>query len=363
MTHKPMITAVLGTMLLAAAVFPNPAALAADTLSSQPITTFTLAQKNSTALMVKGYATVPLKDLASSLGWQITLKSNGYYELKKGTKVLTLKSNEAQILQGKQATALPVPVRLVNQRLYVPVRAVTQLLGAETIWESSTKTIKIVAKGNGATAPEVHYAFTKDTEGWTSGFADLPVDHGQADFQLNSGVGVIPLAAGTTTRGFMLSGMNRSDDLFMFLTRTLSSTEGIKPNTNYTVSLSFDMATSEGGEQMGVGGSPAQSVYVKAGIVNTAPKVIANDASSTGTPHLALNLDKGIQSVGGKDLLLLGNVEKPTPESAGYELKHFEQEFSVSSNASGKLYVIIGTDSGYEGLTSLYYTNIDISFH
>ena len=343
-------------MLLTAALAPAAGAFAADASEGKTVQTYNLSSGHSTVRMSGSYATVPLKDLAVSLGWNISYASSGIYELRKDGAVLTVQVNSAWITHGTGRTSLPVPVRIINQKLYAPVRAVTSLLGGDTVWDPSSRTITIMQDSSTPADILLRYTFAKDAEGWIAGSADLPVDHAGADYQLRSGQALIPLAGKPKTSGFMLSGMNRSDDLFMFLTRKLGSAEGIKPDTEYRIHLSFDLATSEGSSGMGIGGSPAQSVYVKAGIVNKAPAVIEDN--SNGTPYYRLNLDKGNQSTDGKDMALLGNIEKPGEGNEGYALKHFDQEFTVKSNTSGELYLIIGTDSGYEGLTSIYYTNI-----
>ena len=61
------------------------------------------------------------------------------------------------------------------------------------------------------------YNFDEGDEGWTAGFADLPVDYDQDIYELGSGHRALP--SGLTGSGMYLQGHNRSDDLFMYLTR------------------------------------------------------------------------------------------------------------------------------------------------
>ena len=58
------------------------------------------------------------------------------------------------------------------------------------------------------------YDFGSDAEGWTFGFADLPVDFDQSIFELDHGHR--PLPDGLEGSGVYVQGHNRSDDLFMF---------------------------------------------------------------------------------------------------------------------------------------------------
>ncbi|PZE21547.1 hypothetical protein [Paenibacillus xerothermodurans] len=198
------------------------------------------------------------------------------------------------------------------------------------------------------------YDFSDGYQGWFVDFADLPVDYLNNDYRLQHKTDVIPLSAKKASHGLFVSGMNRSDDLFMFITKKLDRSQGISPNTKYQVTLEFDIATNAAEGLIGIGGSPGESVFVKAGISNRQPMTTIADS------YYHLNLDKGNQATGGKDMQVLGTLEKLNTEDDSYELKHFTQTFEAESNEKGELYVIIGTDSGYEGLTSIYYTNISL---
>lgn len=154
----------------------------------------------------------------------------------------------------------------------------------------------------------------------------------------------------------MIQGHNRSDDLFMYIARGLTEKDGLKPNTKYNVKLSFDLATNIPAGMMGIGGSPGESVYVKAGVVSREPKV--EDKGG----QLEINIDKGQQANGGREAELLGNIVKENSEDETYQYKHFEKTCELTTNSMSEAWIIIGTDSGFEGLTKLYYTNIEVSF-
>ncbi len=76
-----------------------------------------------------------------------------------------------------------------------------------------------------------------------------------------------------------------------------------------------------------------------------------------------INIDKGNQSTGGKDALVLGNI------GAGNDVNEYtlitrsnaENPLTAQTNAQGDLWLIVGTDSGYEGLTQLYYNRISVT--
>jgi len=201
------------------------------------------------------------------------------------------------------------------------------------------------------------YDFDRDAEGWVTGFADLPADYEDELYQLDSGHRELPSELGGS--GIYIQGHNSSDDLFMFLKKKV---DGLKPETSYLVTFRIDLATNVAEGMMGIGGSPGESVYVKAGATEVEP-LVAEDASD----YLRMNIDKGNQAQEGKDMINLGNVAHPELGESGtekYKIKSLDNEgraFQVTTDADGGLWFIVGTDSGFEGLTALYYSNISIS--
>lgn len=210
--------------------------------------------------------------------------------------------------------------------------------------------------GCGPKPVNVTFRFENDTAGWQGYFADLPAQYEEGIYELEFKHAPVPVA-GKNDKGLMLKGHNRSDDLFMFIARKFDRKDGLKPNTAYKVRLSFDLATNVPGGLIGIGGSPGESVYVKAGLVNSDPEpVVAADG------YYRVQLDKGNQAGGGKGIVTLGHVAKSGSDADSYQYKSFEAEFEVTTNEKGEAWVVIGTDSGFEGLTQVYYTNIKVVF-
>ena len=197
-----------------------------------------------------------------------------------------------------------------------------------------------------------NFGFARGPEGWTPGFADLPVDYDQATYDLDRGYRLLP--EGLDGRGMYLQGHNRSDDLFMYLKTQVG---GLRPNTTYAVSVSIDLATNVPAGLIGIGGSPGSSVFVKAGASAIEP--IAEEGDNR---HLRMNIDKGNQSQGGESMVVIGNVANPEVERNEYRIKTLDnrdQPLAVDTDSEGSVWLIVGTDSGFEGLTALYYTGID----
>ena len=200
--------------------------------------------------------------------------------------------------------------------------------------------------------PEAAFDFEDDAEGWTVGFADLPVKFDRSTFELDHGHR--PLPDGLGGSGIYVQGHNRSADLFMFLKRQVG---GLRPNTSYAVSVSIDLATNVPAGLAGIGGSPGESVFVKAGASTIEPTVEEVD-----NQHLRMNIDKGNQSQGGESMAVLGDVAHPEVRGSEYRIKTLDNSDApliVDTDSEGRVWLIVGTDSGFEGLTALYYSRIN----
>ena len=211
------------------------------------------------------------------------------------------------------------------------------------------------------TAPAVAFTFDDGTEGWVGGFADLPVDHADHGYDVDFSYGDTPVS-GEENKGLLLTGNNHSDDLFMYIARKFDSSDGLTPGAAYTVDLSFNMATNAAPGMMGIGGSPGESVYIKAGVVDTEPQ---SEPGTGDSARYVLNLDKANQSQSGEDMVVVGDAAKSEGDGQdddSYQYKAFSHTFEAVANESGELWVIIGSDSGFEGTSLLYYDDIGVSF-
>ena len=203
---------------------------------------------------------------------------------------------------------------------------------------------------------EFTYTFADDDEEWNADFADLPADYDEALYELDSEWRELPddLAG----HGIYIQGHNRSDDLFMFLKREIG---GLAPGAPYQATFRLVLASNIPPGLAGIGGSPGESVYIKVGATSGEP-LIVEDASG----WLRMNIDKGNQAREGEDMINIGDMANPnlTQAMAGsYELMEQNsagRDFGVTADEDGVLWFIVGTDSGFEGLTSLYYDRITV---
>jgi len=130
------------------------------------------------------------------------------------------------------------------------------------------------------------------------------------------------------------------------------------------VDFSIDLASNTPEGMMGIGGSPGESVYIKAGAVNIEPEFFTDDID-----WLRLNFDKGNQATEGADMINLGTVANPnidlgTFTGEEYALMNLNNQmipFTVTSDKDGSIWVLVGSDSGFEGATTIYYDAITIN--
>jgi heat shock protein HslJ len=200
------------------------------------------------------------------------------------------------------------------------------------------------------------YTFEEDEEEWIAGFADLPADYDPGIYELDSDWRELPDDLGG--HGIYMQGHNRSDDLFMFLKRQV---DGLDPGAAYQATFRLVLANNVPEGMSGIGGSPGESVFVKVGATTVEPD-IEEDADG----WLRMNIDKGNQAQEGQDMINIGDLANPNiaPETAGaYELmgqNSSGRDFEVTADENGVVWFIVGTDSGFEGLTTLYYDTISV---
>lgn len=203
------------------------------------------------------------------------------------------------------------------------------------------------------------FTFPNSTHGWVGEFADYPVDE-EGFFELGWGWENLPVEICTSkahlTKGLFLTGNNHSDDLFMFAKRQM---DGLRPNTFYDLIFSILIESNvPSGIAVGIGGSPGRSVYFKVGASGEEPQKIAfND-------YYLLNIDKGDQSNPGKNALVIGDLESPAsdPFDSHYFFKQLSHEIPLraQTDAQGRLWVFLGTDSGFEGTSKFYIAQVNL---
>ena len=197
------------------------------------------------------------------------------------------------------------------------------------------------------------YDFSESTHDWVAGFSDYPAGpDDSAFFELKHAYTGCPTGSG---KSIMLSGNNHSDDLFMFIKKRIT---GLKPSSDYTLTFEVELASNAPHGVSGANGAPGENVFLKVGASGMEPKSVIEENK------FAMNIDKGNQGEGGDDMIPIGDIA--TLDSSGaYTIINRSNLASSNAqpligrtNSKGELWFIVGTDSGFEGVTTLYYTAI-----
>lgn len=197
------------------------------------------------------------------------------------------------------------------------------------------------------------FDFAAGLHDWTAGFADYPV--GEEDkYQLQAGHQPLPAPLDAARKGYRLSGNNHSDDLLMFITRPVTN---LQPGGFYALHHEVEFATRAPTGCAGVGGSPGESVYVKAGGAPIGPDRVVDDVD-----HYRLAMDVGNQAAEGEHALTLGTVAGPSTDcgNEAYSLKTLEsaEPLLLQADEEGRLWLFVGVDSGFEATTTVYLTRV-----
>jgi hypothetical protein len=202
----------------------------------------------------------------------------------------------------------------------------------------------------------VSYFFKDSTSGWTGDFADYPQD--TTGYHLHFGLDTLPFKINTdsTKKALRISGISGEDGLFMFIKKKVS---GLRANTTYELLFNVRVASNV---PLGVvdGATPGEGVYVKVGGTTYEPNKQLVDGV------YSMNLDKGGESEDGGDMIVVGHIGVATT-TTDYAVivrnNNLTRGVFVRTDERGELWVIVGTDSLYEGETTLYYTQVDVLFN
>jgi hypothetical protein len=204
----------------------------------------------------------------------------------------------------------------------------------------------------------ITYNFNTVDNGWAGDFADYPEGDSIAS-ELFFKHDTLPtnLNSSATKKALHISGNNLSDDLFMFIKKKVT---GLQPNTEYEVLFNIKFASNARTGSVGIGGSPGESVFLKAGASILEPKKILVDGM------YRMNIEKGNQSESGEDMIKIGTIGVAATTTQFTQIARYNNSsssFIVTTDDNGDVWLIVGTDSGFEGTTTLYYTQIDVLFN
>ena len=200
------------------------------------------------------------------------------------------------------------------------------------------------------------FSFASGTDGFTADFADYSPGQevGPNGILFASAFRRLPPPLDNRF-GLLVAGTNRSDDLFMFIWREVS---GLVPGRSYRVATEVTIATNVPAGCVGVGGSPGESVAIKAGASPVRPAKALNAGNDF---RVNFEKDAGPLPVGGNQVFTIGDFAGGggTCNQGVYALKTLLSPADripiLTADSGGRLWFVIGTDSGFEGRTEIYY--------
>jgi hypothetical protein len=161
--------------------------------------------------------------------------------------------------------------------------------------------------------------------------------------------------------GLFLAGTNLSDDLFMYLKHDVIN---VRPHTTYAVTDELAVASNAPSGCVGIGGPPGEAVAMKVGVATVEPVPVLENGD------VRLNIDKDNQPERDSprsSVLEVGNIANGVAECTGevpYRLiilGNPDDPLDITTNADGTLWLFVGTDSGFEGRTALFYDTIRVT--
>ena len=205
----------------------------------------------------------------------------------------------------------------------------------------------------------LQWSFVSTAQGWTGNFTDYTVGM-ESSIGFQSGWAPMPPPL-TTAGGFKLSGNNASDDLWMFASRGLTSSNGIIANALYDVTMTVWVASNAQTGCIGTGGAPGESVWLKGNVVATQPRRVISGSD------VLFNLDKGNQAEIGSQALAFGDLANgdpcgdPDPPRYKLLVRTATRPTPVRATSAGNLWVYFGSDSGFESRSTYFIDQVRVT--
>ena len=128
------------------------------------------------------------------------------------------------------------------------------------------------------------------------------------------------------------------------------------------MSFELQIATDSPTGCVGVGGSPGEGVTVKAGVSATEPDRFEEAG------FWRMNVEKGQQTNPGRAAVVLGDMANGRAVRSRpivWVLKSFpssSDSIDVTADRNGAVWLFVGTDSGFESRTDVYFTVLTATF-
>ncbi|NOU20034.1 MAG: hypothetical protein HOO91_20950 [Bacteroidales bacterium] len=197
------------------------------------------------------------------------------------------------------------------------------------------------------------FTFNNGNENWVPFFSDYPVGK-ETSYELEFTNAFLPAPLDRNIKALKISGINHSDDL---LSAICHKFDNLQPNIAYSIIFNIDIASNALIGGAGVGGDPNLSIGV--GGINYLPTNII-DNSNYYRPNFISKLQSGLSN---EVFQIIGNIGVSSSYPTLFKIinrNNTDSPISITTNALGEFWLMIAIDSGYEGITTLYFKSINI---
>jgi hypothetical protein len=223
------------------------------------------------------------------------------------------------------------------------------------------------------------YSFAEEPLGWQSGYAEVfaqpedllpggtyPSPETRNWFQLQTRLRKLPDQLRAEQKGYWFHFNNRSDNVFAFISKGLSEADGIEPEQRYTLQYDVEFASNVYRGLTGIGGPPdAVAMWIGGSEIQPRPSHIDPD---TGTVRLNIDHDgtRGQPSTTTGIGRISNGLAVPvdadgTPTRWRFQSLRGTHRESVKADSKGRLWLVAGARSGFEGITSFYITRVKVT--
>lgn len=195
------------------------------------------------------------------------------------------------------------------------------------------------------------FDFNEGEQGWKFGFSDYPATIDSTNLVLKYAYTDKPSAL-PEGKSLMLSGTNAGPELFMYIKKQLTD---LRPETDYTITFNVELASSATSQ---TNGPIVPSVFLKVGAVSFEPQTVK-------TPEkVVVNVDKGFEDQNGSEMTNIGNIIGEDATGYSLTLKSSSSKnptpITARTDSDGAIWLIVGTDSNFQGTTTVFYSKVNV---
>lgn len=229
----------------------------------------------------------------------------------------------------------------------------------------------LISCGSGDSSPAkekqsllLSYDFSETAKGFSIDTADHYVEH-ELNYKIIAEITDLP-SPYEYRQGIHFAWLNYSDDIKGFIKKKIT---GLNVNSQFQVDFNVSILSNISEYCGGAGGSPGANVMVKASLLLEEPvkQTESYYIYDVLYQNYVISIDDG-QS-GGDDVVVLGSIGlfiECTQESIDnpvWEIKPLtnNDNFIFTSDSDGEAWVYVSIDSGSEGPSSFYLTEVELS--